>query len=236
MTAAEPPTVHDLFVQVMRGVQAIEKTGWNKEQKYKFRGIDAVLDVVGPLVRELGLVVLPLSTVVVAEERYQSKSGSGMRSVTVQVTWRILGPDGDEMLAQTLGESADSGDKAIAKAQSVAARVLWLEGLWVPTGQPDPDESTHERAPQQQYRPEPYREPEPSRPVADGPLRKALGEDVKRLGNVLGRSQAELYALFARTYGQTVVEATTEQLARFRDQLRTEAAAQAEPVTQEAPA
>lgn len=220
---AELPTVRALFVEVMRAVDKIEKTGWNKEQKYHFRGIDAVLDVVGPLVREHGLIVLPDTTVVVAEERYQSKSGSAMRSVTVQVTWSITGPAGDTMIAQTLGEAADASDKAIAKAQSVAGRVLWLEGLWVPTGDPDPDEQTHERAPQQQRQQrEPEQQPPQQRP--DGPLRKALGADISRIGTVvLGRAQADLYAQFARTYGTTVVEASTEQLGAFRDLLRGEA-------------
>jgi hypothetical protein len=222
VTTAALPTVRELFVEVMRSVRAIEKSSYNKDQKYHFRGIEAVLDVVGPLVREHGLIVLPEQTVVVAEERYQSKAGSAMRSVTVQVTWSITGPAGDTMTAQTLGEAADASDKAVAKAQSVAGRVLWLTGLWVPTGDPDPDEQTHERAPPQQRQ----REPEPPQQArADEPLRKALNADIARLGTVvLKRTPADLYALFARTYGTTVSEASTEQLELFRDLLRDEAA------------
>lgn len=229
---SEPPaSVRDLFVQVMRRVESIEKTRVNKDQHYKFRGIDDVLEAVGPLLRDVGLIVLPEKTEIVAEERYQSKSGSAMRSVTVAVTWRITGPAGDEMVAQTLGESADSSDKAIAKAQSVAGRVLWLEGLWVPTGQPDPDEQTYERAPLQQRRQQRQRDEEPPPPPAAGreqrpgaALRRALGADISRLGTVvLRRTQADLYAQFASAYGTTVVEASVEQLERFRDQLREEA-------------
>jgi ERF superfamily len=225
MTGPEQPTVRELFVRVMREVRSIEKSSYNKDQKYRFRGIEAVLETIGPLVREHGLIVLPESSEIVAEERYQSKSGSAMRSVTVRVTWSITGPAGDEMTAQTLGEAADASDKAIAKAQSVAGRVLWLSGLWVPTGDPDPDEVTHERAPQQrQQQRQRGPAPDPERPRVDGPLRKALGADIARLGTVvLGRTQTDLYAQFARTYGTTVVEASTEQLGAFRDLLRGEA-------------
>jgi hypothetical protein len=41
----------------------------------------------------------------------------------------------------------DSGDKATAKAMSVAYRTALLQVLCLPTDEPDPDSHTYERAP-----------------------------------------------------------------------------------------
>src|SRR6266496_3929709 len=103
----------------MRAVEHIAKAERNRQQGYNFRGIDTVFNTVGPLVREHGLIVLPMDTELVSEERYETKEkGTLMRGVTVRVTWLITGPTGDTMTAQSLGEAADAADKAIAKAQS----------------------------------------------------------------------------------------------------------------------
>ncbi len=180
------PSVRDLFTTVMRAVQSIAKTDWNKDQRYSFRGIDAVMNTVGPLVREHGLIVLPVDTSLVSEERYETKSGARMRGVTVCVTWLITGPAGDSMTAQTLGEAADAGDKAVAKAQSVAGRILWLEGLWVPTGEPDPDEQSHERS---------ARTPEQQQPTDPRP---ALRSEIAKVGRAMGLSDQSVAEQFAK--------------------------------------
>jgi hypothetical protein len=41
----------------------------------------------------------------------------------------------------------DSGDKATAKAMSVAMRTALLQALCLPTDEPDPDATSYERAP-----------------------------------------------------------------------------------------
>ncbi|SRR6266576_2384922 len=148
----ELPTVQELFVRVMRGVESIAKTERNTTQNYAFRGVDNTMNTVGPLVREHGLMILPRSVDLINDERYETKGrdgrpGSVMRSVTVRVEWEFFGPCGDSLHAVTLGEAADAGDKAVPKAMSVAFRELWLKGLVVPTGDKDVDqEPTAERA------------------------------------------------------------------------------------------
>lgn len=46
----------------------------------------------------------------------------------------------------TQGEAFDSGDKATAKAHSVAFRTAMLQTLCLPTDEKDPDVDTYERA------------------------------------------------------------------------------------------
>jgi hypothetical protein len=70
-----------------------------------------------------------------------------MGHARVQVDYVIHGPAGDSLPASAPGEAMDSGDKATAKAMSVAFRTLLIQALALPTGEPDPDSHTYERAP-----------------------------------------------------------------------------------------
>lgn len=139
-----PPGVHEAWSRVMARVQSIGKDGTNEMQGYKFRGVDATVNAVGPALREESVSVVPVETTY-WDERFTTKKGSEMRGVTVQIRFRVYGPRGDYFDGQALGESADSGDKAVPKAHSVAYRTFLLQSLCIPTGDPDPDSESHER-------------------------------------------------------------------------------------------
>lgn len=143
-TATEHPTVHEAWSRVMAAVQAVGKDGRNTQQNYNFRGIDAVVNAVGPELRSEGVIVVPIG-VEYADERFTTKNGANMRGVTATVTFRVYGPRGDYFDGQALGESADSGDKAVPKAHSVAYRTFLLQSLCIPTDEPDPDSESYER-------------------------------------------------------------------------------------------
>lgn len=139
--------VHEALANVMADVQAVAKTDRNTHQNFNFRGIDAVLNAVGPVLRKHGVVVLPnvvshtFETVEVGTKRTQ------MGHALVHVIYTFVGPEGDTLDCRVLGEAMDSGDKAVPKAMSVAFRTALLQALALPTDEPDPDASTYERAP-----------------------------------------------------------------------------------------
>lgn len=130
---------------VMNDVQGIAKRERNQTQGFNFRGIDATINAVGPALREHGVIFVPLAETITAEQ-YETTKGTTMRNVVVRVRWSIYGPDGDHIEACTYGEAADAGDKAISKAHSVAYRTCLLQTLCIPTDEPDPDASVHERS------------------------------------------------------------------------------------------
>jgi hypothetical protein len=144
----ERPSVQDAVTAVMRDVQVIGKGQEFNERgvRYSFRGIDDVVNAVGPRLREHGVVITPVRSKVVSTERYETRSGTVMQNVIVRVAYNVVGPRGDWLAAEAMGQSADTGDKAIAKAQSVAYRVMLLGLLCIPTGEVDPDSENHERA------------------------------------------------------------------------------------------
>ena len=139
--------VHEAVAAVMADVQAVGKSDRNTHQGFSFRGIDAVLNAVGPALRRHGVVVLPdvvdvrFDTVEVGAKR------TPMGHVIAHVRYTFVGPEGDQLVASVVGEAMDSGDKAVPKAMSVAFRTALLQALALPTDEPDPDASTYERAP-----------------------------------------------------------------------------------------
>lgn len=138
-------SVVEALAHVMEDVQAVRKGDRNEQQNFNFRGIDAVVNAVGPALRKHGVVAVPVA-VDPRFESYQSRQGAQMRNCTLKVTWRFYGPAGDHIEAETLGEAADAGDKSTPKAASVAYRTLLLQALCIPTDDPDPDATTAERA------------------------------------------------------------------------------------------
>ena len=130
---------------VMNDVREVRKTGRNSSQNFNFRGIDAVMNAVGPKLREHGVIVTPihadLSGVEVDAGRKKAKDTSGI------VTYRWFGPDGSHFDSQVYAEGRDYADKGGAKTMSVALRTCILQTLCLPTDDPDPDEDYIESSP-----------------------------------------------------------------------------------------
>jgi len=136
--------VHETVAAVMAEVTAVGK-GEKHGQGWSFRGVDAVVNAVAPACRKHGLVVLPE---VLDHEAsvLASSGGKQMRAVTVRVGYRLVGPEGDELTVVSVGEAMDHGDKATAKAMSVAWRTALIQAFMLPTDEPDPDHDTYEVA------------------------------------------------------------------------------------------
>lgn len=129
----------------MDEVRSIAKESRNAQQGFNFRGIDAVMDAVGPALRKHGVTVIPIAIEHEAE-RYETAKGGKMVNRLAKMQFTVFGPRGDHFGGVTYGEAADSGDKAMTKAESVALRTFLLQALMIPTGDPDPDAESHERA------------------------------------------------------------------------------------------
>lgn len=136
---------HEAWSRVMADVQWIGK-GRRTESgaRYNYRGIDDILNVVGPALRRHGVVVMPVAAAP-EWERVQVGGGSGgpktMLYCRVTMTYAIIGPGGDLLPVQgvSVGESFDSGDKSTTKAMSVALRTFYVNALAIATNQPQND-------------------------------------------------------------------------------------------------
>jgi len=132
--------------EVMKAVGAIAKKDKNTAQGFNFRGIDSVVNAVSPALQKFGVVVVPS----VEEYDYQTveigRNRTAMGHVRVKVTYTFIGVNGDAIKATVVGEAMDSGDKATAKAMSVAFRTALLQSLSLPTDEVDPDAHSYERS------------------------------------------------------------------------------------------
>ena len=127
----------------MEAVQAVRKDSKNQAQRFNFRGIDAVMNAVGPALRKYGVVILP-EDVEAHRSNGTTANGKPTAEVVLKVTYRVYGPGGDSIHGRVAAEAMDFGDKAIAKAMSVAYRTFLLQTLTIPTDEPDPDSESYE--------------------------------------------------------------------------------------------
>jgi hypothetical protein len=136
--------VHEALAAVMDEVRAVHK-GEKHGQGWSFRGVDAVVNAVAPALRRHGVVVTPR---VLSHEvtTVPAPSGKAQRSVALTVRYTFTGPEGDHMESVVFAEQMDGGDKAAAKAMSVALRTCLLQTLMLPTDDVDPDHDVHEVA------------------------------------------------------------------------------------------
>lgn len=135
--AVKPVAV--LMAEVMAHVREVKKDGVNSFQKFNFRGIDQVMNAVGPALRKAGVVIVPtriISHEIATAATSQSKSTN---AVKVHVEYTAYGPAGDSISMEVVGEAQDTADKGTAKAMSVAYRTLLLQAFTLPTDDTDPD-------------------------------------------------------------------------------------------------
>lgn len=174
--AVAAKTVHEAWADVMADVRALGKDQrTDSGTRFNFRGVDDVMNAVGPVLRKHGVSVVP-TAVTHCPENYSTKSGTAMRNVTVIVSYAIHGPAGDTLPGAAAGEASDAGDKATPKAMSVAFRTFLLQALCLPTDERDPDMDQYERAP------EPTEE-ELAQQVADGVRDATTEAQVREWGN-----------------------------------------------------
>jgi hypothetical protein len=136
-----------LLSAVMEDAGAVRKSERNTHQNFNFRGIDAVVNAVSPALRKHGVVVLPTVNECIYETVVVGQNKTAMGHIRLDVTYAFYAPDGSTVSARVSAESMDSGDKATAKAMSVAFRTALLQVLCLPTDDTDPDASTYERSP-----------------------------------------------------------------------------------------
>ena len=167
--ASEPIQGIGVYDSVASVQAELAKEGISKDRtntqgaSFKFRGIDDVLNALGPMMPRHGLTVFPRMLERTREER-QSKSGGTLFFVTVKASFKFVCKiDGSSETAEVFGEAMDSSDKATSKAMSIAWKNAAILTFQIPIeGENDPDEVTHQVKPAKQ---------EVDKPFPNGPAR-----------------------------------------------------------------
>jgi hypothetical protein len=199
--------IYSALAAVMDDCKAVAKRDRNEHQKFMFRGIDAVVNAVGPILRKHAVVVVP-NVENVHYDVVQTSTGKPATACRVLVTYTFYAGDGSSIDTRVAAEAWDAGDKAAPKAMSVAFRTALLQALALPTDESDPDAQTYERAPA------PHREP-PPREQASNPERVTAGgrgmasqAQVRMMGALMSKAgmtdRDDALAFVAATIGRKV--------------------------------
>ncbi len=181
---AKPTNIHDALSRAKIRIGVIGKDDENEHHHYQFRGIDAIVNRVGPVFAELGIVVSPRHKLISSDAVTSSSSAKGYR-VIIETEWTFSihsDEPGEYIEAQTLGESIDYSDKAINQAQTQSFKNALAQVLTIPTGETDPDSVS----------PDTVRELKPGEKILEvliqtmnvNDARKYTGEAMKALGLV----------------------------------------------------
>lgn len=130
-------SIYQLMPLVMRDLGAIPKSKKNREQNYKFRSVDDVLNALHPVLCQHGVSLSVKARNLKTETRVEQKAGGrGERAVcrsTLEMDVMFFAPDGSYICHTACGEGLDyGGDKATNKAMSAAFKYAMFLGLAIP--------------------------------------------------------------------------------------------------------
>lgn len=124
----------------------ISKEKFNELQRFKYRGVDDVMNALAPLLSRVGLMILPR---VIKREVTERVSGAGkpLFYTTLEIEYDfVCAEDGSKhVVGPIVGEAMDSGDKSANKAMAIAYKYVCFQAFCIPTeATADPDASVHD--------------------------------------------------------------------------------------------
>lgn len=167
------PMIYDAICGVMKDVGAVGKDSENTFDRYKFRGIDAVMNALYPAMVKNGLFVIPEVLEQSREDRISKKGDPLIYSVS-KVKYTFYAKDGSSVSAVVIGEGMDRGDKSMNKAMSAAFKYACFQTFCIPTEEMQDSEKDS---------------PEVGKSPAM--LEKISAADVASLRNILSKPQTE---------------------------------------------
>lgn len=124
--------IYTAINKVMEEVGAVAKSSTSDKYKYKYRGIDAVMNALHPAMTKNGVFCVPELIEQTREERETSNGGTLIYSIC-KVKYTYYAPDGSNVVSVVIGEGMDSGDKATNKAMSAAFKYACFQIFCIPT-------------------------------------------------------------------------------------------------------
>lgn len=120
--------IFTLIPKIMTEVSAVGKNSRNEFQKYNFRGIDDIYNMVHPILAANGVFCVPQVTRSKTEV-FEGKDGKRSFRVILRVAHLFCASDGSHVEVITQGEGIDTSDKASSKAMTAAMKYAFIELL-----------------------------------------------------------------------------------------------------------
>jgi len=167
--------IYKKIIAVLKDVGAVAKSEKNVEQKFNYRGIDAVVNAVNPVLKKHE-VFIAHNVLRHETERYENANKKIVTDAQVEIEYTWYAEDGSSLSNTAVGEARDFADKATAKAMSVAFRTHLLQLLALPTDERDPDSESLEVTVGDNGRAKPGSKPAQATQAATAPTGPSLGD------------------------------------------------------------
>jgi hypothetical protein len=183
-TTGKPGLIYAAMAAVMKDIAPVGKTNENREQRYRFRSIEDVMNAVKVGLTKHGVFYLPTVTQRVPEQR-TTAGGKPMNTVHLEMRYDFYAADGSSVSAVVWGEGADLADKATNKAMSAALKYALVQAFSIAAEDiEDSDRSAEEAGGHQSSRDQSWRDQPPvNRPQSNGNGHHANGQRANGTGN-----------------------------------------------------
>lgn len=142
MSEIKAPMIYSKIADCMRQLGAIGKTSKNAQQGFMYRGVDAVMNALNPVLTANRVFCVPEVLEQHREER-QTRNGGNLIYSILKMCYTLYAEDGSSVSATVIGEGMDSADKSSNKAMSVAYKYAMFQIFSIPTEEmADPDADT----------------------------------------------------------------------------------------------
>lgn len=139
--------IYKKIIEVMKSIDAVEKSRKNTGQNYSFRGIDDLYNELHNRFAEHGIFTAPEVLEERTEERTTSK-GTVLIYRILKMKYTFFAEDGSNVVTTVIGEGMDSGDKSANKAMSAAHKYALMQVFAIPTEDAkDSEQDSHSIAP-----------------------------------------------------------------------------------------
>ena len=179
MSEAARPMIYGKIADCMRQLGAIGKDSRNNQQGFMYRGVDAVMNALNPVLTQNRMFCVPEVLEQHREER-QTRNGGNLIYSILKMRYTMYAEDGSNVSAVVIGEGMDSADKSSNKAMSVAYKYAMFQIFSIPTEElvdPDgetPPEST--RKPAQTQQKHDQQTPPSAKPAQEWTAQKAINQ------------------------------------------------------------
>jgi len=153
-TEIKQPEIFNAILNIMEGLEPVQKDRVNTQQNYKYRGVEDVYSALNPMLIVNKVILIPELLSHNLTDFNSAKGSLIFRAiVSMKYTFKSI-IDGSEIHCIMTGEGMDSGDKATPKAISVAFKYMAFQMFCIPVPDDsvDVEKDSHEvkgNAPQQ---------------------------------------------------------------------------------------
>lgn len=131
-------TLREKILNVMTACAVIGKDSFNDDVGYSYVSAAKLNAAVNVALRENRIICLPITKIFEVRPVEINSGTEILASVEVEIT--LVDVDSDEIfIIRGAGSGIDKGDKALAKAQTMAVKYAWKNTLLISDSADDPD-------------------------------------------------------------------------------------------------